>query len=258
MAAAIALGRGRCSPSLGCGGGGPGLWVAREPGRRWSGSTWCRRPWRRPGPGRAGSSRTSPRGSCRATSPRCPSPMPASTRRSASPSSGWCRSLGVPLPRRRGCCGPGRASPSPTGAAPVRRPACCRRRRPPAAAGGGRVPGAGLCRVAGAEARRRQVYARYLDRQEALRREMGLEAAATLVREANRALGRLDGVDHLANSRLVLAAAERWPDGRGAPGGRGAGPSHPLRPHRTYLLHPNPARSGAHCPRSGGSGAPSR
>ncbi len=66
--------------------------------------------------------------------------------------------------------------------------------------------------VAGAEARRRRVYALYLDRQEALRREMGPEVAATLAREANRALGRLEGVDHLANSRLVLVVAERCPD----------------------------------------------
>jgi hypothetical protein len=55
-------------------------------------------------------------------------------------------------------------------------------------------------------------YELYLEHQADLVREMGHEATAALTHEAERALGLLDGVDRLANSRLMLIVAD-WNPG---------------------------------------------
>ena len=258
IAAAIAAGPGQVLADLGCGGGGPGLWVAREAGAALVGIDMV--------PAAVAAARARARGVFPDVAARfLPGDIAALPFADASldaaislavfwmvpePGRALAEAARVLRPGARLAFTDWSRTSSPPGLLPP-----VADHRPLLEEAGFRV--LDYAEVAGAEARRRQVYARYLDRQEALRREMGLEAAATLVREANRALGRLDGVDHLANSRLVLAVAERWPDGRGAPGGRGAGPSHPLRPTSDLSAsRPTQPRSGAHCPRSGSRAHP--
>lgn len=63
--------------------------------------------------------------------------------------------------------------------------------------------------VAGAEERRRAIYQLYLEREPELRREMGDEAAQALLLEARRNLGALDGIDYIRYSRRVFVAARK-------------------------------------------------
>ena len=60
-----------------------------------------------------------------------------------------------------------------------------------------------------AEAKRRAIYERYIASEAALHREMGAEAAQSLLNQARRALGVLDGVDYLVHSRRIFVVARR-------------------------------------------------
>jgi len=60
-----------------------------------------------------------------------------------------------------------------------------------------------------AEAKRRAIYERYVASQEALYGEMGAEAAQSMLFEARRALGLIDGIDYLRHSRRIFVVARR-------------------------------------------------
>jgi ubiquinone/menaquinone biosynthesis C-methylase UbiE len=60
-----------------------------------------------------------------------------------------------------------------------------------------------------AELQRRAIYERYVASQEALEHEMGAEAARALQFEARRALGLIDGVDYLRHSRRIFVVVRR-------------------------------------------------
>lgn len=63
--------------------------------------------------------------------------------------------------------------------------------------------------VLDAEARRRAIYQLYIERKEALARELGEEAIQLLMFEAQMSLGLEDGTDYLAHSRRIFAVARR-------------------------------------------------
>jgi ubiquinone/menaquinone biosynthesis C-methylase UbiE len=60
-----------------------------------------------------------------------------------------------------------------------------------------------------AEAKRRAIYERYVASEEALQHEMGAEAAQSMLFEARRALGLIDGIDYLQHSRRIFVVARR-------------------------------------------------
>jgi ubiquinone/menaquinone biosynthesis C-methylase UbiE len=60
-----------------------------------------------------------------------------------------------------------------------------------------------------AEQQRRAIYERYVASQEALAHEMGAEAARALQFEAERSLGRSDGIDYLRHSRRIFVVARK-------------------------------------------------
>jgi hypothetical protein len=57
--------------------------------------------------------------------------------------------------------------------------------------------------------RRRAYYERLVAAEDALTREMGVEATARLMFEAKGTLGLTDGVDYLAHSRRIVVVARR-------------------------------------------------
>jgi ubiquinone/menaquinone biosynthesis C-methylase UbiE len=59
--------------------------------------------------------------------------------------------------------------------------------------------------------RRRAYYERLVAAEEALRHEMGVEATARLMFEAKGTLGLTDGIDYLAHSRRIVVVARRRP-----------------------------------------------
>lgn len=61
----------------------------------------------------------------------------------------------------------------------------------------------------GAEAKRRALYMRIIASREALTQEMGEEAVEALMTEARRALGLEDGTDYLAHSRRIFVVARK-------------------------------------------------
>lgn len=63
--------------------------------------------------------------------------------------------------------------------------------------------------VPDAEAKRRAIYERYVGRKEALARELGEEVGQLLMFEARTSLGLEDGTDYLAHSRRIYAVARR-------------------------------------------------
>jgi ubiquinone/menaquinone biosynthesis C-methylase UbiE len=63
--------------------------------------------------------------------------------------------------------------------------------------------------VPDAEARRRAIYQLYIQRKEALARELGEEAVQILMFEARTSLGLEDGTDYLAHSRRIYAVTRR-------------------------------------------------
>jgi ubiquinone/menaquinone biosynthesis C-methylase UbiE len=60
-----------------------------------------------------------------------------------------------------------------------------------------------------AEAKRRAVYERYVASEEALRRELSAEAVQSMLFEARRALGLLDGTDYVVHSRRMFVVARK-------------------------------------------------
>jgi ubiquinone/menaquinone biosynthesis C-methylase UbiE len=60
-----------------------------------------------------------------------------------------------------------------------------------------------------AEAKRRAVYERYVASEEALQRELSAEAVQSMLIEARRALGLLDGTDYLVQSRRIFVVARK-------------------------------------------------
>jgi ubiquinone/menaquinone biosynthesis C-methylase UbiE len=60
-----------------------------------------------------------------------------------------------------------------------------------------------------AEAKRRAIYERYVASEEALHCDMGAEAAQSMLFEARRALGLIDGIDYLRHSRRIFVVARR-------------------------------------------------
>lgn len=60
-----------------------------------------------------------------------------------------------------------------------------------------------------AETQRRAIYQRYIERQEALARELGAEGVQLLMFEARTSLGLEDGTDYLAHSRRIFVVARR-------------------------------------------------
>ena len=62
---------------------------------------------------------------------------------------------------------------------------------------------------AGAEDRRREVYKRHIDAEAALIEEMGEDLAQKLLFEAKGTLGLADGIDYLAHSRRIFVAARK-------------------------------------------------
>ena len=60
-----------------------------------------------------------------------------------------------------------------------------------------------------AEAKRRALYERNIAAREALLREMGEEAVQALMAEARRSLGLEDGIDYLAHSRRIFVVARK-------------------------------------------------
>lgn len=60
-----------------------------------------------------------------------------------------------------------------------------------------------------AEAKRRAIYERYVASEEALRRELSAEAVQSMLFEARRNLGLLDGTDYLVHSRRIFVVARK-------------------------------------------------
>lgn len=63
--------------------------------------------------------------------------------------------------------------------------------------------------VPDAEAKRRAIYERYVARKESLERELGEDVVQLLMFEARTSLGLEDGTDYLAHSRRIFVAARR-------------------------------------------------
>ena len=63
--------------------------------------------------------------------------------------------------------------------------------------------------VLGAEQKRRATYERYLADQEVLEQGMSQEAAQALILEARRELGLIDGIDYIAYSRRIFVVVRR-------------------------------------------------
>jgi ubiquinone/menaquinone biosynthesis C-methylase UbiE len=60
-----------------------------------------------------------------------------------------------------------------------------------------------------AEAKRRAIYERYVACEEALQREHSAEAVQSMLFEARRALGLIDGTDYLVHSRRIFVVARK-------------------------------------------------
>jgi ubiquinone/menaquinone biosynthesis C-methylase UbiE len=60
-----------------------------------------------------------------------------------------------------------------------------------------------------AEVKRRAIYERYVASEEALRRELSAEAVQSMLFEARRNLGLLDGTDYLMHSRRIFVVARK-------------------------------------------------
>ena len=60
-----------------------------------------------------------------------------------------------------------------------------------------------------AEAKRRAIYERYVVSEEALQRELSAEAVQSMMFEAKRSLGLMDGIDYLRHSRRMFVVARR-------------------------------------------------
>jgi hypothetical protein len=55
----------------------------------------------------------------------------------------------------------------------------------------------------------RAIYERYVASEEALQRELSAEAVQSMLFEARRALGLIDGIDYLRHSRRIFVVARR-------------------------------------------------
>ncbi len=204
IAAALRVGPGQVFVDLGCGRGGPGLWVARETGARLVGMDMV------PLAVEAARSRAADFGSADATFeianigalPFADGSFDAAMSMAVFwmvPNLGraFIEIARVMRPGARLAFMSGDRTTSPPSAPPP-----VPDHRPLLEVAGFDIVSYG--EVPGAEARRRRVYELFLERRTDLEREMGAEATAVVVREAERALGVYDGVDHIANSRSSL------------------------------------------------------